>query len=175
MINFYVYVDIYAENWQMFDAFSSVLIFLKVLPYILSFSTSYFTFGLSTSVEKFGVYELSAESDVLPTSIEAQREPETDHMISHVPYTVLFLITSLPTTFAYFILYTAVSLIALISGIFWTEETIRVNNIDLSAATITSSGQLMSLIVTIFTSIPIWWTILLTLIAKWNKKRAKTQ
>lgn len=152
------------------------------------FSFFFFKFGLLAEFEKLGF----CVSNVLPTFTKAKKWPvrffvwlrglyssetddfDIDDMIHHLPYTILFLIASLPTTFAY-TLYIVLSLIAVISGIVWTEETIRVNNIDLSAATITSSGQLISLIVTIFTSIPIWWTMLSTLIAKWNRKRAKYQ
>lgn len=94
---------------------------------------------------------------------------------SDLGYAILFLITFLPTTFSPTILYTMVGLFALISGIIWTEGTVRVNNIDLSGATITSSGQLISLIVTIFTSIPILWTIFLAFFTGRNPQPAENQ
>lgn len=94
---------------------------------------------------------------------------------SDLGYTILFLITLLPTSFSPTILYTLVGLFALVSGIIWTEGTIRVNNIDLSGATISSSGQLISLIVTIFTSIPILWTIFLAFFTGGNPKPAENQ
>lgn len=190
MINFYGYIDIYTENWQIFHIFSSVLLYYTVFSQSLGFSIVCFTFGFSDEFKKLGIYERPAELDVLPTSTStrAKKWPvrffvwlkrvhgfKTDDMIPYLPYTVLFPITSLTTTFPYYILFALISLIALISGIVWTEETIRVNNIDLSAATITSSGQLMSLIVTIFSSIPIWWTMLITLMAKLKRKRTANQ
>ncbi|KAF3075515.1 hypothetical protein CFAM422_002540 [Trichoderma lentiforme] len=146
MINFYVPVDMYAKKWHYFLRASSVLAASTLLPATVLGVVLYFILGFWVEFKKL-----------------------------NASYTILFLITLLPTTFSPTISYTLVGLFALVSGIIWTEGTIRVNNIDLSGATISSSGQLISLIVTIFTSIPILWTIFLAFFTGGNPQPAENQ
>ncbi|KAM6488421.1 hypothetical protein HDV62DRAFT_397011 [Trichoderma sp. SZMC 28011] len=165
MINFYVPVDMYTESWYCFLCVSSLLAASTLLPATIFGVVLYFTLGFWVEFKKLDASKPQAESDAL---ILSSRK-------SDLGYAILFLITFLPTTFSPTILYTMVGLFALISGIIWTEGTVRVNNIDLSGATITSSGQLISLIVTIFTSIPILWTIFLAFFTGRNPQPAENQ
>jgi hypothetical protein len=61
---------------------------------------------------------------------------------------------------------TVLQLITGISAIIQIEMTIKVNNIDLSAAPFTSSGQLMSLLIGCFTVVAVFGTGLKPLVQK---------
>lgn len=186
MINLYAYIDIYNERWVDFNQVFSLLAAVTVLPWTVPAFTLYFASGLLFEFGKLGANELPAQLAEVPSSEIIRKWTFRFFCMfgclgigvlitSQLACVGLILIASLPTTFTFTIIYTLIGLFALVSGIFWTEATIQVNKIDLSGATITSSGQIMPLIVTIFTSIPILWTIIISFITERNKKPAEHQ
>ncbi|EHK15320.1 uncharacterized protein TRIVIDRAFT_64765 [Trichoderma virens Gv29-8] len=161
-MNFYGNSDLYHKNWVAFLKAMCILSIPLIVSAIMNFLWIYFMHLLGF----FDEFEQNPEDE--PKSAPCTPCAVQKFLVGCIcskldtpnwPYTTPPRIISGHKVSRMAKWCAAFGFVACVSSVIWTENTIDANNIDLSAATITSSGQLIPLIVTAFTSVPTLWSV----------------
>ncbi|KAL6833704.1 hypothetical protein J3E69DRAFT_324753 [Trichoderma sp. SZMC 28015] len=171
-INFYGYIDMYNPLWVNFLRFLSIVGGITIPVFAIDV-LGFFALGIYLEFEKIYWSKATEPPDGPGENIAFPGLTVSDPITGNL--TVAFLIKYVRRTLGHLskslLFYNT---LLFISGIIWTENTLKVNNIDLSAAPISSSGQLIALLIAIFTSVPTLWTIFVRIMEKKRLDRNAT-